>query len=83
MASLSSSMRKHPCHHCDGIVAVDAQASLLSLQWRLLPLLQWHLCRNQASIVIKLVLLPSYQWGHCHHQCAGIFTIGKLALSSL
>jgi hypothetical protein len=42
----------------DRIVAVDVQASLLSLQWELLPLLQWHLCHSQASIVIKLTLLP-------------------------
>jgi hypothetical protein len=43
----------------DGVVAVDVQASLPSLQWRLLPLLQWHPRCSQASVVIKLMLLPS------------------------
>ncbi len=42
----------------DGVVAIDVQASLLLLQWRLLPLLRWRLCRSQASVVIKLMLLP-------------------------
>jgi hypothetical protein len=43
----------------DGVVAVDVQASLPPLQWRLLPLLRWCLCRSRASVVIKLMLLPS------------------------
>jgi hypothetical protein len=43
----------------DGVVAVDVQASLPLLRWRLLPLSRWHLCRSQASVVIELTLLPS------------------------
>jgi hypothetical protein len=43
----------------DGIVAVDVQVSLPLLQWQLLPLSRWHLCRSQASVAIKLMLLPS------------------------
>ncbi len=64
----------HCCHHqCTGILAIIAMtllpslqwrccrgcaASLLLLQWQLLPLLWLHLCRSWSSVVIKLALLP-------------------------
>jgi hypothetical protein len=56
-ASLLSS-RWRCCLCCNGALAVEAQASSPLLQWDLLPLLQWHLCRSQVSIVIKLAFLP-------------------------
>jgi hypothetical protein len=64
----------------DGVVAIGVQASSPSLQWQLLPLLQWRLCHSQASIVIKLMLLPLYQWGRHCHQCAGVFAVVELGL---
>jgi hypothetical protein len=61
------------------IVAINVQASLPSLQWQLLPLLQWRLCLIQASVVIKL------SW-HCCPCSNGVIAVinaqASLLLSS-
>jgi hypothetical protein len=49
------------CSCCDGVVAIDVQASLPLLQWQLLLLSQWccHHCQcTGISTVVKLILLP-------------------------
>ncbi len=89
-------VKRHCCPYCDGVVVLNAQASLPLLQWQLLLLSQWHCCLcwwTGISAIVKLALLPSLLvdklasspplWRCCCHQYTGIFAVIAIAIIPL
>ncbi len=65
------------CHHCLGIFAVTALASLQLLRWTSSPSWRWHhrCCRDDA-------VLPSRRCRHCWGQPGACAIVGIVTLAS-